>query len=148
MVKLFIKYLFMGITWGSFLFIANLIIFDLANAEFLPNIFDNITAVSLGFIAVSIGFITSSIVYEIEQLRFGLKLLIHATIGIVILLSVGFVVGIFTTDNLPVVLVNIILNLSIILVVWVRYYIREKNAVQKINEKLQEQHTQSDFDTE
>ena len=147
MKKLMIKYLTMGVGWGSFLFVVHLIIYDLTEIVFLPNVFiDNIGLSALGFLALSVAFISTSIVYEIEQLRFGLKLLIHITVGLGTLLIIGFVIGLFTADNWLEITINIIINLIILLIVWVRYYIRDKNEVQQINEKLQEQNLKSSFD--
>ena len=150
MMKLIKKNLFNGIAWGCVAVIANIIIFDLIEAEFLPDILNNFTAFSIGVIAISIGFISTAVVYEIEQLRFRVKLLIHIVVGIGTLLLVGL-----SLDGFPVAIlsgiatpINIVVNSLIVLAIWTFYYVRDKRELQKINEKIQERKSQKKLDTE
>ena len=148
MIKLIVKYLLTGITWGCFFLVANIILFDLAGSEHLQFIFDNFTPIAIGFIAVSIGFISTSIVYETERLSLGLKLVIHVIVGVSVVLIVGFRIGIFSSENPSVIIINVIVNALILFAVWVGHYFKDKRRVEKINQRLQERNSTKTLDTE
>jgi len=149
MIKLIKKHLFIGITWGCIAVVGNIIIFDLMNFDFLPNILDNFSAFALGVIIICIGFITvGGVVYEMKQLRFRLKLIIHIITGVGTLLIVGFSLNMLTLNNLQSIVMNVIINLLIVLAVWTFYYLRDKRELEEINAKIKEKKSQRQLDPE
>ena len=149
MMDLIKKHLFSGIAWGCVALVANMVVFDLLELDTLLFIFENFTLFALGIILISIGFITTGgLVYETKKIPFRLKLLIHIVIGIGTLLVVGFTMGFLTFDNLSDLAINIGINLLILLVVWVYYYLRDKREVEEINASLREKRAQRQLDTE
>lgn len=148
MIKLIKKYLALGIGWGCFIVVANAIRYDLINPEHSLDFFGNFTSNSLTTIAVIMGFISSAIVYEIEQLQIGLKLVIHFVVGIGTLLVVRFLFNLHSLEYSPITVSSVLINILILVTVWIVYYIRDKCEVQKINERLQEQSLQKKLDTE
>ena len=148
MRKLIKKYLLIGITVGCCAVVVNGILRDLGlmGSENSLSIFENFTSFAIGIIGISIGFISTGVVYEIKQLSFRLKLLIHLTVGIGMLLVIGF--NIFTFDNLLDIATNVGINALILLAVWTYYYIRDKREIEKINERIEEKKLQRKLDTE
>lgn len=148
MVKLIVKYLLLGITWGCFFLVANIIVFELIDSEHLQFVFENFTLVAIGFIFVSIGFISSSIVYEIERFSLAAKLIIHIAVGVSVMLLVGFWLGIFSEENQSIIILNVVINALILFAVWVGHYLHDKRRVEKINQRLLERNLEKPFDTE
>ena len=148
MIKLIVKYLMIGIAWGCFAFVANLILLDLIGSDHIQNIFDNPTANVFGLIVVCIGFFGGGIVYEIERLGLLFKLAIHIAVGIGLFLLVSFNIGWLTTDNPTLIVFNIILNVLILSALWVGSYFYDKRKVEKINQKILERSSKKPLDTE
>lgn len=148
MMKLIRKHLFNGIAWGCIAVVGNIMVFDLTGFDFLPNVLDNFSTFAIGLIIFCIGFITTGgIVYEIKQLRFKLKLLIHMVVGIGTLLIMGLRFNAFTF-NLPDIVINVLINGLIVLAIWTYFYIRDKREVEQINANLREKREQRKLDTE
>ena len=149
MMKLIKKHLLNGVIWGCIAIVVNIMMFDLMDFDFLPNIFDNFSKFALWVIIICIGFIsTGGIVYEIKKLHFRLKLLIHMVIVIGTLLIIGFSLNILSIETLPDIAINVILNALIILAIWTFYYIRDKREIEVINERIKEKKSQRELDIE
>lgn len=148
MKKLIIKYLFLGIAWGSIAVIANLLVFYQLNPTNYNQLINVFPIFSLGLITVSMGFISTSIVYEIKQLRFHLKLLIHLVVSIGVLILVVFIIEDFQVIDFSGVMINIGLNGSIVFAVWSWNYLKDKKELEQINARLKERKLQRYVDTE
>jgi len=148
MIKIIKKHLLNGIAWSCVSLVANIIILDLTGFSHLSHFLEDFTPNALGFIGVGVGFISTGGIYEIERLRLGLKLLIHIIVGIGTLLIVGFMLGIFSTNNTPMIIMNILINVIILVGVWTGYYLRDKREIEEINERIKEKKLQRKLDTE
>jgi len=148
MFRIIKKYLIEGIGWGCFVVVVNIIRTNLTNSELLPDIFENFITYALVQILIVMGFVSTLIIFEITRLHIGLKLLIHFTIALGTLLITGFSFGIYSTENLSDIPVDILSNSLILLFVWVVYYFEEKKNIQKINKRLLEKNFESPSDTE
>jgi len=142
------KNLIFGIALGCFLFVASTLVFNLIAPEIAIALLDEFTISAFRFILISIGFSVGSIVHEIEYLRTGVKLIIHAAIGVGVLLIVGFTTDLFSSENYNTIITTVIVSVLVMLIVRFVYYIREKDEVRKINKRLQEQSSEKKLDTE
>jgi len=154
-IKLILSYLFAGIGWGSFMFVINAVInaitidtADLNDVERVIGFFDNIPTYTIGYFAVGIGFFGTAIIYEIERLSFGLKLIIHMVIGIGVLLIVGFSFSWFSFENPVNIIGNIIFSAAMVFIGWTVAYIQNKKEVERINKVLAEKNHRKPLDTD
>ena len=136
MIKLIVKYLLIGIGLGCFFFTVNVILVDLFSDALMSDILDRPTVNALGITVICIGFWSGGIVYEIERLSFALKLVVHLTVGIGLLLIVMLGLGWISTDNIANVVFNVAVNAFILVSVWVVSYFRDKKEVREINQLL------------
>ena len=148
MLKLIIKYLAIGVAWGCFAFVVNLILLDLTGSDQIQNIIENPTTNALGLIVVCIGFFGGGIVYEIERLRLVLKLAVHLTVGVGLFLIVGFSIGWLTVESPIIIVFNIVLNVLILSAVWVGSYFYDKRKVERINQRLLKRRASEPLDTD
>jgi len=148
MVKLILKYLLIGIAVGCIFFVGNIIFHDLTNSGQLQYFFSNFTAYAIGFVFLGIGFFGGAFVYEIERLRFALKSVIHISVGMGVFIIVGFRLNWLTLENSPTLIINIVINLSLLLAIWTVLYIRDKKEIQRINRALAERDSAKPLDTE
>jgi len=148
MLKLIKKYLLEGIGWGCFILVMNMVCDNLFRPEILPEIFENFIFYALPQILIIMGFVSTCIVYEVERLHIGLRMLIHLASSITILLIVGFSFGIYSTQNLSNIPIDILNNMLIIFALWTYYYLKERRELQQINAKLLEKSLEQQSDTE
>ena len=148
MIKLFAKCLWIGISYGCFYFVANIISYELFDFVLIPHILERPTANALSIIMISIGLFGGGIIYEIERLGFALKLVIHIAISVSIFLIVAFHIGWLSTDNPTDIVFNIIFNATIVSAIWVVSYFRDRKRAQKINKMIMRKHSMKPLDTE
>ena len=148
MVKLILKYLLFGIAVGCFFFIGNIIFLDLMGSDRLQVFFDNFTSHAIGFMIVGVGFFGGSFLYEIENLKFSSKVIIHITLGISLFIIVGFINSWISLENRSDLIINIIANVAILLAVWTALYIQDRKEIQRVNRALKERDLMKPLDTE
>ncbi|MCL1989291.1 MAG: DUF3021 domain-containing protein [Defluviitaleaceae bacterium] len=148
MFKLIKKYLLEGIGWGCFILVVNIIYLNLTSPETTYQVIESFPTTALSTILSVMGIVSTLIVYEIERLHIGLKLIIHSILAIGILLIVGFSFNMDYTQNLRDILINIFSNMLILLIIWTAYYMKEKREIKQINEKLLEKSLEIKSDTE
>jgi len=129
MLELIRKHLFRGIGWGCTFIILDFIVGDLIGYEY---VITNFTFYVLTSILITMGFVSTAIVYEFESLSQKMKISIHLTVAL-ILLIVGNLV-IYNTFYIS----NALFYLSLFLTVWTFHYLRERREIRKINERIQQ----------
>ena len=148
MIKLILKHLWYGITWGCVVLLVWIVWWDVTDSINLQHFFDNPTSSTLGFVVMFIGLVGGGIVYDIERIGFFMKLVIHILLGIGFLLLGGFIIGWFTMESPAIIVYNIAVNVLILFAIWVGCYFYDKRRVKRINQKLQERNAMRELDTE
>jgi len=148
MIKLFVKHLLYGVAWGCFLFVLYVVLYDSFDIKAIPYFLDKPTVHAVSFVALGIGFVGGSIVYEIERLRFVLKLIIHLVAGLGVFMFVVLANGWLSAAHPSAIVSNVVFNALILFAVWIVSYIRDKKEVQEINKMITEKNSMKPLDTE
>jgi len=148
MIKLIWRYLTFGIGWGSFIFVAQILLWLLTNPDSTQLVLDNPLNYVVGYLALGIGFFGTGIVYEIDRIGFALKLVIHIFVGIGVFLLVSFGLNWGIIETPIVLMANVIGSIVIIFIGWVVLYLRDKKDVENINKVLEKQNQEKTLDTE
>ncbi len=128
----------LGIGIALSLFSISGIIFDIAyggNFE-LDNY--RFTKMVIGCMIVGLGFGAPTVVYKCDNIPIPIRILIHMGIGSIIYTIVAFSVGWAGTDNLPIGIIAIAVQLGAAFIIWFLFMMHYRIEAKRINDKIQE----------
>lgn len=140
-MKLFVKYLFFGTSWGCTFFVCYCLCCCAFGAEdSLSPILNDFAKNALGSILVGIGFGTTPIVYLSKRLPFIAKVFVHFTVGMGAFYPTALYLGWipFRSDQWIFTLLQFLLSCCIFAVIWFFFYLSYRNEAKKINSRLKE----------
>lgn len=140
-IKLIVKFLFWGISWGCTFFVCYCLCCHAFGAEaVLSTILNDFAKQAIGCILVGIGFGTTPIVYVSRRIPFGAKVAIHFTVGMSIFYPVAIYLGWFPfhPSQLLHTMLQFLLSCGIFAVIWGCFHLYYKNEAKKINHRLTE----------
>ena len=149
-IKLIVKFLFWGISWGCTFFVCYCLSCHVFGAEaILSTILNDFVKHAIGCILVGIGFGTTPIVYVSRRIPFGAKVAIHFTVGMSIFYPVAIYLGWFPfhPSQLLRTMLQFLLSCGIFAVIGLFFYLFQRNDAKKINERLkmlEQQHADGD----
>lgn len=140
-VKLVMKYICHGISWGcTCLVFTCLIGFAAGGEDFLMPIFNNFAKHAIGSIAVGIACGSTAIIYQSERLSLPVKVIIHFAVGIGVFyptaLSLGWIP--FYPDRILYTILQFLISCAIFAAIWFCFYLFNRSEAKKINNRLQE----------
>ena len=149
-IRLIVKFLFWGISWGCTFFVCYCLCCHVFGAEaILSTILNDFVKHAVGCILVGIGFVTTPIVYVSRRIPFGAKVAIHFTVGMSIFYPVAIYLGWFPLhpNHLIRTMLQFLLSCGIFAVIWLFFYLFQINDAKKINDRLkmlEQQHAEGD----
>jgi Protein of unknown function (DUF3021). len=94
---------------------------------------------TLAAILVGVAWMLPAIVYQNEKLSYGLKLLIHMTIGFIVYFPCAFSMGwISVAGGIHSVILGILLSIVISMIIWLCFFLYARKEAQTINSKIKE----------
>ena len=140
-VKLVIKYLSYGISWGCTCFVAMcLALFATGGAESLSPIMEDFARQSIGAMIVGIACGGSAIVYQFNRLSGLVKTIIHFSVGMGVFYPVAICFGWipFSPDNILYTILQFIISCGVFMAIWFCFYLLNRNEAKRINDRLRE----------
>lgn len=134
-----VKYLFWGISWGCLFFVFTCLMGFLINGEaFILPIAKDFARQALGAIIVGIACGSTSIVYQFERLSWGAKILIHFILGMGVFYPTAIYLHWipFAPDRIAITIFQILLCGGIFAVIWLCFYLYNRNEAKRINKQL------------
>ena len=140
-IKLAIKYVFYGISWGCTCFVAMCLFFYISgNRDLLVLVFEDFGRQAVGAMAVGIGCGGTSIVYEWERGSLFLKSMIHFCVGMgtfyPVAVSLGWIP--FHPEQVFYTVLQFLFSCGIFMAIWFCFYLFNRNEAKKINKRLKE----------
>ena len=140
-LKIIMKYLFWGISWGCTFFVCYCLCCHAFGAQdHLALILDDFTRHAAGCVLVGIGFGSTPIVYLSSRLPMITKVFIHFAVGMSVFYTVAVHLGWipFYPGRVLYTMLQFLLSCSIFAVIWLCFYLFYRSDAKKINERLKE----------
>ncbi len=140
-VKLVMKYIFYGISFGCTFFVIMCLSFFLGKGDdFLIPIFKDFAKQSIGAMIVGIACGGTSIVYQFDRLSGFLKIMIHFCIGMGVFYPMGIYLGWipFYPDQILFTVLQFLSSCGIFMIIWFCFYLFHRNEAKRINKRLKE----------
>lgn len=133
-----LKMILNGIAWGCTICTFVLITGSAAMGDaFLSLSANDFIRHAVGSMIVGIGFTVPSLIYENENLRMGIKTLIHMGIGFIIYFIVALNVHWIPVDfGWGITILAILIALIVGFAIWAGYYLYNKREAKKLNQRL------------
>lgn len=141
MVKLIIKYLSLGISYGCTFFVCTCLILFLAGGEkALIPITQNFSHQAIGAVLTGIACASTAIVYEFDNISFRYKVLIHVAVGMGTFYPVAFSLKwiSFYPEKIWNTVIQILITCGIFAIIWLIYFFLSYMEARKINQRLKE----------
>jgi len=141
MVQLIIKYLCHGISWGCTCFVLLCLCCHFIGADdILALIWNDFAKHAAGSILVGVACGSTAIVYQIDRLPFGAKVLIHFTVGMGVFYPVALSLHWipYRPGNALYSVLQFLVSCSIFAAIWFCFYLFNRSEAKKINNRLQE----------
>ncbi len=140
-VKLIVKYVLYGISLGCTFFVIMCLSFYFAGGEdILALIFQDFARQSAGAMLVGIAGGGTAVIYQFRAPSQFVKRLIHFCVGVGVYFPVAVSLGWipFYKDRLVLTLLEFLLTCGIFMVIWLCFYLFNRNEAKRINERLKE----------
>lgn len=140
-VKLIIKYICYGISWGCTVFVFTCLIGYIAGGEaFLAPILKDFFKQAIGSMVVGIACGSTAIVYNIDRLSGFAKIMIHFCVGIGVFYPVALYLGWipFYPDKILYTVLQFLISCFIFAVIWFFFYQFNRAEAKEINNRLKE----------
>jgi len=138
-VKLVIKYILYGISWGCTCFVIMCLSFFFWGGEdLLTIIFKDFARQSIGAMIVGIACGGTAIVYQFNRPSGLVKVIIHFCIGMGVFYPVAIYLGWipFYPDRVIYTALQFLLSCGIFMAIWFCFYLFNRNEAKRINERL------------
>ncbi len=140
-VKLVITYIFYGISFGCTFFVFMCLSYFVGGGEdLLMPIFKDFARQSIGAIIVGIACGSTSIIYQFNRPSGFWKIIIHFLVGMGVFYPVGIYLGWipFYPDRIPFTFLQFLSSCSIFMIIWLCFYLFNRNEAKRINKRLRE----------
>lgn len=140
-IKLVIKYLFYGISWGcTFLVMFCLAFYIMGAKDIFSQILDNFINQAIGAIIVGIACGSTAIIYEFERLSYMVKTLIHFIIGMGVFYPVALYLHWipFYPERILYTATQFLLSCGLFMLIWLCFYFYHRKEAKEINDRLRE----------
>lgn len=140
-VKLVIKYILYGISWGCTFFVMMCLAFFVAGGEvLLMPIFKDFARHAVGAMIVGIACGGTAVVYQFHRLSGLVQTIIHFCVGMGVFFPTAIYLGWipFYPDRVIYTILQFLLSCVIFMAIWLCFYLFNRNEAKKINEKLRE----------
>ena len=141
MIKLIVRYAFLGIACGCVILVIMGIRADLTRTGDTHVFADNFTTQAVSAMVIGIGFSVTSVVHKIERLATWLQTAIHLSVGFGVYLIVSFANGWLSISSPFAVIVSVAINAVLFLAIGLGYYLLNEREAKIINEKLKERNS-------
>lgn len=141
LVKMVVKYIFYGISWGcTFFTFFCLLTFIFGGEDYLRIIMKDFTRQALGAMFVGIGSASTSIIYQFEKPCEAVKGLIHFGVGMGIFYPTALYLGWipFHPDKILHMISSFLISCGIFMAIWFCFYLMNREEAKKINNRLRE----------
>lgn len=140
-LKLIVKYLCYGISWGCTVLVLNTLIgYFVSGKSYAILIAEDYARQALGSIAVGISCGSTAVIYQFRRPSWGVKLLIHFVIGMGVFYPTAVWLGwipFFPGHPLYTVL-QLIFSCGIFMAIWLCFYLFNRRDAKKINDRLRD----------
>ncbi len=140
-IKLFVKYILLGISWGCTFFVIMCLSFFVGGGEvLLTPIFKDFARHSVGAMIVGIACGGTSVVYQFHRLSRLVQTIIHFCVGVGIFFPTAIYLGWipFFPDKIIYTILQFLLSCGIFVAIWLCFYLFNRNEAKRINERLRE----------
>lgn len=140
-IKLVIKYIFYGISWGCTCLVAMCLFFYISgNQDLLAMVFEDFGRQAVGAMVVGIGCGTTAVVYQWKRGSMFLKSIIHFCVGMGIFYPVAISLGWIPVhpEHVFRTILQFLLSCGIFVAIWFCFYLLNRNEAKKINKRLRE----------
>lgn len=140
-VKLIVKYIFYGISWGCTFFVIICLSYFVGDGkDLLIPIFNDFARQSVGAMIVGIACGSTSIVYQFKRPSILLKTLIHFCVGMGVFYPVGIYLGWipFHPDRIIFTVLQFLSSCGIFMIIWSCFYLFNRSEAKRINKRLRE----------
>lgn len=140
-VKLVIKYILYGISFGCTFFVIMCLSYFVGGGEdLLMSIFKDFARQSIGAMIVGIACGGTAIVYQFDRPSGFWKTVIHFCVGMGVFYPVGIYLGWipFYPDKIMYTVLQFLSSCGIFMVIWFCFYLFNRNEAKRINERLRE----------
>ena len=140
-VKLVITYILYGISFGCTFFVIMCLAYFVGGGEdFLMPISKDFARQSIGAMIVGIACGSTSIVYQFDHPSGFLKIIIHFFVGMGVFYPVAIYLGWipFYPDRVLLTALQFLFSCGIFLIIWLCFYLFNRNEAKKINKRLRE----------
>lgn len=140
-VKLIIRYIFYGISWGCTCLVVMCLFFYLSGSrDLLVLIFEDFGRQAAGAMAVGIGYGGTAIIYQWKRGSMFVKSMIHFCVGMGIFYPVAISLGWipFHPEHIFHTILQFLFSCGIFMAIWFCFYLFNRNEAKKINKRLRE----------
>lgn len=140
-VKMIIKYIFYGISWGcTFFTFTCLSLSVFGGEEYLSVITKDFTRQAVGAMIVGIGSASISVIYQFEKPSETVKRLIHFGVGMGVFYPTALYLGWipFYPNNILHTISSFLISCGIFVVIWFCFYLAKRGEAKEINKRLRE----------
>lgn len=140
-VKLIIKYIFYGISWGCTFFVIMCLAFFLSGGEtLLAPIYNDFFRQSIGAIIVGIACGTTAVIYQFARPSGWVKIIIHFCVGMGIFYPIAIHLGWipYYPEQRIITLLQFLFSCGIFMIIWFCFYQFNRKEAKRINQRLRE----------
>lgn len=140
-IKLIIRYIFYGISWGCTCLVGICLFFYInGNRDLLALIVEDFGQQAVGAMAVGIGCGGTAIVYQWKRGSMFIKSIIHFCVGMGVFYPVAISLGWipFHPEKVFHTILQFLFSCGIFMAIWFCFYLFNRNEAKKINKRLRE----------
>lgn len=138
-IKTIFQYLFFGIAWGCVFFVIYcLIVFCMAGEEYLQPIVHDYARQAIGAMLAGIFCGSTAIVYTVDKLPLGIKILIHFAVGLGGYFGVAYVCGWIPLQSTGRLAAFAAIGITVFTLIWLGFYLYNRWEANKVNRRLRE----------
>lgn len=140
-VKLVIKYILYGISWGCTFFVIMCLSFFVGGGEdLLMLISEDFARQSIGAMVVGVACGGTAIVYQFERPSVVMKTIIHFCVGMGVFYPTAVYLGWipFYPDRVILTVLQFLSSCVIFMIIWFCFYLFNRNEAKRINKRLRE----------
>lgn len=140
-VKLVVKYILLGISWGCTCFVAMCLLYFVRGGEtLLAPIYKDFARQSIGSMIVGIACGGTAIVYQFNRFSWLTKTIIHFCVGMSVFYPAAIYLGWipFYPNRIIYTILHFLFSCCIFMSIWFCFYLFNRKEARRINERLKE----------